>query len=95
MCIRDRTDSTDLTFGHTASDLKAVVDDSNAPTDLLYQWYSENGNSLKKITDATAATDTPVSYTHLDVYKRQVQIVAQGRLMRNAPSQGFPAAGHF
>lgn len=53
------TDSTELTFGHTASDLKAVVDDSNAPTDLLYQWYSKNGNSLKKITDATAATYTP------------------------------------
>ena len=54
-----KTDSTELTFGHTASDLKAVVDDSNAPTDLLYQWYSKNGNSLKKITDATAATYTP------------------------------------
>ena len=53
------TDSTELTFGHTASDLKAVVDNSNAPTDLLYQWYSKNGNSLKKITDATAATYTP------------------------------------
>ena len=53
------TDSTELTFGHTASDLKAVVDDSNAPTDLLYQWYSKNGNSLKKITDATADTYTP------------------------------------
>lgn len=54
-----KTDSTELTFGHTASDLKAVVDDLNAPTDLLYQWYSKNGNSLKKITDATAATYTP------------------------------------
>lgn len=54
-----KTDSTELTFGHTASDLKAVVDDSNAPTDLLYQWYSKNGNRLTKITDATAATYTP------------------------------------
>ena len=54
-----KTDSPELTFGHTASDLKAVVDNSNAPTDLLYQWYSKNGNSLKKITDATAATYTP------------------------------------
>lgn len=54
-----KTDSTELTFGHTASDLKAVVDDLNAPTDLLYQWYSKNGSSLKNITDATAATYTP------------------------------------
>ena len=53
-----KTDSTKLTFGHTASDLKAVVDNS-APTDLLYQWYSKNGNKLTKITDATAATYTP------------------------------------
>lgn len=54
-----KPDSAELTFGHTASDLKAVVDDSNVPTDLLYQWYSKNGNSLKKIADATAATYTP------------------------------------
>ncbi len=54
-----KTDSPELTFGHTASDLKAVVDNSNAPTDLLYQWYSKNGNRLTKITDATAATYTP------------------------------------
>lgn len=54
-----KTDSTELTFGHTASDLKAVVDDLNAPAGLLYQWYSKNGNNLKKISDATAATYTP------------------------------------
>ena len=36
---------------------------------------------------------TPVSYTHLDVYKRQLFVLAVG--FRNIPIQAFAAAGAF
>ena len=35
------------------------------------QWYEENGNLKIPKSYVTGAGLTPVSYTHLDVYKRQ------------------------
>ena len=54
----------------------AGVDQADTVDNLLHTQGSDKGLDLQVRNDQTVA---PVSYTHLDVYKRQVQILTDNR----------------
>ena len=67
MCIRDRHTTTDYEFRFDQPESPVILD--ARPNGLLsgkcyYQWKNQQAIQL---------TDDPVSYTHLDVYKRQLR----------------------
>ena len=73
MCIRDRLR---LVADLTANSVSASQIDSI--TDYLDNWESVSFDDMRKVVDilisqidATSESVTTVSYTHLDVYKRQ------------------------
>ena len=65
MCIRDRATSTNMEtpVAEEASDIEA-----EAAPEVTQEQYQENVENLTKV----SINDVSVSYTHLDVYKRQI-----------------------
>ena len=49
----------------------ALVDTGSAINGLSEEWFNQNKQYLEPYEELNM-TNTPVSYTHLDVYKRQV-----------------------
>ena len=54
-----------------------ALEDASGLWRLYGNWQADTAESQKLVAGETAATINPVSYTHLDVYKRQSQGNAQ------------------
>ena len=77
MCIRDR-DETWATFKTILGDAETLLENDNATQEAVDEKAEELLNAI------TALRMIPVSYTHLDVYKRQKQLckLHRGHLRR-------------
>ena len=71
-----------------SSSMQAGFEDSHRSSDYAAQWLSHLGSSVYDIADHVRSknflipclTLSPVSYTHLDVYKRQLLEFIENRL---------------
>ena len=64
-------------FGGAAPDGKTLAQDTEAAQGGAYDAWKERWKELSgdwtQVSITPGADETPVSYTHLDVYKRQIQ----------------------
>ena len=67
----------------------SAIDSPNAPLDAMPVKATARGNSA---TGANASASTPVSYTHLDVYKRQLAGFAR-EVVRRAAARALRGGG--
>ena len=88
MCIRDRHSAVEIAQQSSQSleiasragaiietivpEIRLTTDNINQAIHELNAILKENAESTVQISQATQAIAQPVSYTHLDVYKRQV-----------------------
>ena len=91
MCIRDRRDLTDsFVLSGISAKFSITFDLSwKVMRDILVQYYSITGfvtesprEVLRESFKAKLISDDAVSYTHLDVYKRQVFYAHRGEVFR-------------
>ena len=84
MCIRDRLESDDHELAFVCSKYESATDEVNAQIaqiDKIVKKYDDTGmvigeaplmKDLEDVTNVDLVRVNAVSYTHLDVYKRQV-----------------------
>ena len=66
MCIRDSIEG--------ATDIVVTLDDGTSLEAELVGSDESSDLAVIRVKDASSASLTPVSYTHLDVYKRQSSV---------------------